>query len=529
MIFASTTFIIFLALLLTLYYLVPKSWQWPLLLAASLVFYAFSGITNLIYISATIVTTYLTGRRLGLLRSRHEAYLAEHKADMSKESRKELKRLVQSHSRRWLIACMLANFGILAVVKYAGFVTGNINSAIKMFGGQGFSPVSFLLPMGISFYTFQSMGYIIDVYRGKTVPENNIGKFALFVSFFPQLVQGPISRFEHLNKTLCGRHDFSWAVFSRGAQRVAWGFFKKLVIADRLFISVRAITGNTDEYQGIYVLCGMLFYAVTLYCDFTGGIDITIGIAEMLGIRVEENFNHPFWSKNITEYWRRWHISMGTWFRDYLFYPISVSKGMLKLNTKARKRLGDKLGRRLPVYISTLAVWFTTGFWHGASWNFIVWGLANGVVILISEELSPLYDRFNNRFAFTKNRMYTCFRMARTFCLMCVIRTFDTYPTVGETFRMMGTVFTNFGLKSFLARGILPLGLSAADYTVAALGLCATFAVSYTQTKGSARDQLASRNPVLRGAVYAAVLLAIIVLGVYGVGYDASSFIYNQF
>ncbi|HOB20919.1 MAG TPA: MBOAT family O-acyltransferase, partial [Candidatus Atribacteria bacterium] len=252
--------------------------------------------------------------------------------------------------------------------------------------------------MGISFYTFQTMGYIIDVYRGKHPAERNFFKLALFVSFFPQLIQGPISRFSDLAQTLYKEHSFDSRNISFGIQRILWGYFKKVVLADRILVAVNTLIKNPDTYQGAYVLIGMLFYAYQLYADFTGGIDITIGIAQVLGIEVKENFHRPYFSKNIVEYWRRWHITMGTWFRDYLFYPLSVSKPMLNISKHSRRLFGEALGKRIPVYLSTFIVWFATGIWHGASWNFIVWGLMNCVVILISQELKPFYDWFHSRF-----------------------------------------------------------------------------------------------------------------------------------
>jgi D-alanyl-lipoteichoic acid acyltransferase DltB (MBOAT superfamily) len=221
-------------------------------------------------------------------------------------------------------------------------------------------------------------------------------RLALFVSFFPQLVQGPISRYDDLSQTLYGPHAWDWTSASYGLQRILWGFFKKLVIADRILVAVNTIIRAPEEHQGFSCWSACCFYTLQLYADFTGGIDITIGsIAEVLGIRVKENFNAPFLARNITDYWRRWHISMGTWFRDYLFYPLSVSRPMLNLSRSARRKLGDALGKRVPVYLCTLIVWFATGIWHGSSWNFIVWGLLNGVVIMVSQACEPLYARFH--------------------------------------------------------------------------------------------------------------------------------------
>ena len=245
-------------------------------------------------------------------------------------------------ARRWMLAGILFNFGMLAVVKYADFLLGNVNGIIGLFGGgEETVPLPhFLLPMGISFYIFQSMGYLLDVYRNKYQPQRNLGKFALFVSFFPQLIQGPISRYDALAPSLLAEHRWDTTTVAFGLQRMLWGFFKKLVVADRLMAVVRTLSGNPDEYQGVYVLALMAVYAVTLYADFTGGIDVTIGAAQCLGIEVAENFNRPFFSKSTAEYWRRWHITMGSWFRDYIFYPVSISKTMLGWTQKVTAKFG---------------------------------------------------------------------------------------------------------------------------------------------------------------------------------------------
>ncbi len=528
MYFTSTVFLVFLAVTVILYYVIPKKLQWPFLLLASLTFYAFSGWQNAAFIVLTIVTVFVTGRKLSNLHKEQETFIAVGGEALTKENRKAYKASMLRRRRKWLVVCLAVNLGVLLLLKNVAILSKGINAAFSMTEG-GFSFFGLLMPLGISFYTFQAVSYIIDVYRGKTAAETNLFRFAQFVSFFPQIIQGPISRFDDLKQTLFTPHPFSGKDFSFGLQRVLWGFFKKLVIADRLIIAVKAITGNPDEYHGVYVLLGMLFYAITLYCDFTGGIDITIGIAEMLGIRLKENFNRPFSSKSITEYWRRWHITMGTWFRDYLFYPLSVSKPMLKLATKSRKVLGESFGRRVPVYISTLLVWFATGFWHGSSANFIVWGLANGIVILISEELTPFYKWFNAKFGFTKAMPYQLFQVFRTFWLMCFIRTFDTYASVKTTFAMFGTLVTDFSLNKLMSEGVSKLGLDYKDYAVVLAGICLIYFISLLQKKGSPREMLRARPQVVRHVVFVSLFIVIIVFGIYGIGYEANQFIYNQF
>ncbi len=528
--FVSSTFVLFLITLFIVYYLIPRRFQWMLLLAASYVFYGFAGIGYLAYILATTVSTYVAGLRMQALQTVQDAWLAANKATLSRDERKQYKATIRSRQNRWLVACLLFNFGLLAILKYANFTIANVNALLGVFKtGQQLSFLHLALPLGISFYTFQTMGYIIDVYRGKYPPERNIAKLALFVSFFPQLIQGPISRYDDLAQTLYQPHAFDVHAASYGLQRILWGFFKKMVIADRIVAAVRTIISDPAVYDGTYVMIGMFFYAIQLYADFTGGIDITIGIAQVLGIRVRENFQRPFFSKNIVEYWRRWHISLGAWFKDYLFFPISVSKPMLKLSSRARALLGDSLGKRVPVYLATILVWLTTGIWHGASWNYVAWGLSNCLVILVSQELTPFYNWFHRTFKVSHLFAFRLFQVARMFWIMCSIRIFDCYKDVGTALRMYLSIFTRFNPRVLTDGSLLKLGLGPADYVLLIIGVALMIGVSLAQRSGSVRDQLAQKPLAVRYALNAGLVLAILVLGAYGIGYNATSFIYNQF
>lgn len=531
MLFTSYEFIIFVTVTFLLYYGIPKKWQWMLLLAASYVFYFLAGASYLPYIFATTVSSYLAARKISALRAGETAYLKEHKEALTREERKAYKAAAKKKRWHWLLACLLLNLGILAVCKYTNFTIANLNALLGAFGStKQLAFAKLILPMGISFYTFQTMGYLIDVYRGKYEAEKNPFRLALFVSFFPQLVQGPISRFDELSQTLFQEHSWDAQTISFGLQRILWGYFKKLVLADRMLVAVNALIRSPEEYQGAYAFVGMLFYAFELYCDFTGGIDITIGVAELFGIRVTENFRRPYFSKNIKEYWNRWHITMGTWFTDYIFYPISVCKPMLKLSRFSREHLGDAIGKRVPVYLSSFAVWFTTGIWHGASWNFIVWGLGNFVVIMISQELEPLYRRFHRQFPKADGAWgFRAFRVVRTVLLMSSLRMFDCYRDVPLTFRMFGSMFTT-GNWSILWNGkLLTLGLTLTDYAILLLGLLLVLSVSLIQRRGSVREQIRKRPVAVRTALWYGLFLAVLLFGAYGVGYDASQFIYNQF
>ncbi|MBQ6540811.1 MAG: MBOAT family protein [Oscillospiraceae bacterium] len=527
MLFNSLPFVCFLAATLILYYLVPKKTQWILLLAASYVFYWIADWRYLIFIGVTTVSVWLLALKIESINKEQTDYIKQNKASMSKEDRQAYKGRMKAKRWKYLLICLIFNLGILSVTKYTNFVINNINSFLSE--AKALRMVDIIVPMGISLYTIQSLSYVIDVYRGKQEAQHNLFKFALFVSFFPQLVQGPISRYGDLAPTLLGEHDFDRKTVSYGLMRVLWGYFKKVVIADRIITGVTTlITGG--EYTGIYVFVAMLFYAFELYCDFTGGIDITIGIAEAMGIKVAENFNLPYLSKNIKEYWKRWHITMGTWFTDYIFYPISVCRPMLKLTKWSKNHLPRAVARRLPVYLSSFVVWLATGVWHGAAWNFIVWGLMNFVVIMISQELEPLYSRFHKRFNVKGKAPYEAFQIIRTILLMSMIRMFDCYRNVPLTFKMVGSMFTSFNVGRLFDGSLLSIGLSASDYAVLFVGFAVVLTVSLLKRKhGEVRDLFYNKPYFAFYNVMAVLLVVILVFGAYGTGYDATQFIYNQF
>lgn len=528
MLFTSYGFIAFLCLLFVAYYCVPRRAQWGLLLAASYVFYAFAGWECLIFIFVTTLSSFLVARLMDRGAKREAAFLDAHRDSMEKDARKAYRAKQKKKRFRILLCGLVLNFGILAVLKYTAFVLNNANTVLSWFGREGVTIPDLLLPMGISFYIFQTMGYLIDVYRGKTQAERNFARLALFVSFFPQLVQGPISRHSDLAEQLYTPHAFESRGFTYGVQRILWGYFKKLVIADRVLIAMRVLLGEPEAYRGVYVLLLILIYSIQIYADFTGGIDITIGIAEALGIRLKENFLRPFSSKSTKEYWNRWHVTMGSWFTDYVFYPLSVCRPMMKLSKWSRKALGTTVGKRVPVYLATVVTWFLTGLWHGAGWNFIVWGLLNCLVILVSQELEPLYARFRKGCPrLTSSHAYGKFMAVRTFLLMGLIRSLDCYRDVPATFRAWGSMLTTWNWGTLPDR-IGALGLSAWDYAIVGVGCVLMATVSSLSAKKSVRERLYDR-PVLSWTLCGGLFLVILLFGAYSIGYDASQFIYNQF
>ena len=529
--FISYGFLLFFVLFTALYYAVPKKCQWCLLLVADFAFYAAADIRYPLFLFVTSLTVWGTAYRIGHYNQIDADYRRGKDGEVpSRQERKAFRRRIGKKKKRVMLVCLFLNLGILAAVKYTNFVIDNVNTVLERTGGEGLSYVDFIVPLGISFYTFQAVGYLLDVYWDKCGIQKNFFRFTLFVSFFPQLIQGPISRYSHLSQTLYEKHFFDWQKVRFGLERILYGYFKKLVIADRVSAGLSVLADDPGYYSGGFVFVGMMLYAVQLYADFTGGIDITIGIAEVLGIRLEENFIRPYFSKSIAEYWRRWHVSMGTWFRDYMFYPCSISRPVKGIALFCKRHLGMGAARRVSVWLATVIVWLATGIWHGARWYFVVWGLANGVIILISEELTPLYERFHRRFPGLAGSVpYRGFQVIRTFLLMSCLRLFDIYGSVRTTFRQFIHMFTQPGRHPVTGGELTGLGLSWTDYGILGAGVLVMFLVSMNGRSGSVREKIAEKPYVVRYAAFATLFFAVLLLGVYGQGYDVRQFIYNQF
>ena len=523
MLFVSYGFIAFLIAFIICYYTVFKRFQWQFLLFAGLSFYFYAGKVYLIYMALVTAGVWFASLKID------DIYVNISKRNSELKAEEKRRFTASGKGKKWLYIGLIFSLGTLIVVKYADFVIANINIVSNaLTGGGGFKFLNLILPMGISFYTFKSISYLVDVYRRKYRAERNAFKFALYISFFPQLIQGPISRFDHISESLFTRHNYNHKSFVRGLYRLLWGYFKKMVIADRILPAVLTIVSDPETYNGVFAFMGIMFYAVQIYADFSGGIDITITIAEMLGIKVEENFIRPYFSKNVKEYWRRWHITMGAWFRDYVFYPLSVSAFMLKLSKFSRKHLGKSIGKRVPVYISALMVWFLTGLWHGAGWNFVVWGLLNGLCILISDELKPVFAAFNKLIPIKKLpfRAYDAFSAIRTVFIMSSIRMLDCYGDVGVTFKAF---FSIFWVNNWGKAVVTDLGITTADYLVLAVGVVILFVVSLASRTIDIRDRILAKNEIVWYPVLALLLVTILIFGVYGIGYDSSQFIYNRF
>lgn len=530
----SFSFYIFVLVLLIFYYRLPRRYQWVVLLLGSAGFYAMLCLRYAGFLLITIFTTYAGARRLDRMAVEARQTLQEHRERWSAEERKAFKKRAQQRRKRLMTAVLLGNFGILAVLKYYNFFAGSLEALLAGFGlSASLGHVGLLLPLGISFYTFQSMGYLIDVYREKVPAERNAARFALFVSFFPQIIQGPIAVYSDLAEQLYAPHEFRFENIRRGAELVLWGFFKKLVIADRAVGMIQTVAGDYGNYSGTYILLAALVYALQLYTDFSGGIDISRGVAELFGIRMAENFRRPYFSRTLTEYWHRWHITLGDWLRTYLFYPLSISRAFLRFGRSAKARLGRHVGKVLPTALASLITFLVIGIWHGANWKYVAFGLWNGGVILVSALLQPASDRVVAALHIRREQAwYQVFSMLRTFVLVLIGYYFDIAANLTDALQMLWRSVAYFHPADLRLSAVLrALPLTKYDWFVLALGTATVFTASVLQERQprAIRESLDAACLPLRWTVLLAGIFAVVLFGMYGPGLNAASFVYMQF
>jgi len=502
--FLSAEFLLFTAAIAVLYYLVPKKIQWIILLLASWIFYAFAGPKLLVFLLFTSFSTYACGLFLSA-------------AELSASDRKQKK----SRKKLLIAGTLLLNFGVLFVLKYMNFVIGNF------FPDR--TPVNWILPLGISFYTFQSAGYILDVYWKRTKAEKNFFRFALFVSFFPQLLQGPIGRHSRLSQQLYAPHAFDLTRLEHGVQRMLWGYFQKFILADRAGIAVTEIFTNHTKYGGITNIAGVLLYSVQLYADFAGGMDVVLGVAEIFGITLDENFRQPFFSVSITDFWHRWHITLGTWMKDYLFYPMSLSKWMGRFGKWTRKKFGKRTGRVLPIAFANIVVFLVVGIWHGSGWKYIVYGLYNGILIALANLLEPLWESmFHVTHINPKSRAMHLWRILRTFVLVNISWFFDVPDSLKTGLSMIKGCLTGFTFSVLTDGTFLNLGLKKQDYLILLFGILTVFIVSLLREKGhDIRSDIDKKSLPVRWALYLFLFFSIPLLGMNNVA--GGGFIYARF
>ena len=474
----SLPFAIFAIITGILYFVYPKKEQrWVILLIASCFFYLYNSFRYAAFIVVTILSIYFAAVKMDDISAETRKTVKEKKAEWSREEKKAFKEAAGKRKKRILALTLILNFGILFLLKYFNFMSGSIAALIGA-SPESAPQIRLLLPLGISFYTFIATGYLIDVYRETVTPERNIFKFALFVSFFPQIVQGPISQYGKLHDQLIEPHDLEWTNFKQGIMNITWGLFKKLVIADCAWKAIKAyydnggINGNGDMpgYGGTMVLFITLLYALQLYADFSGGIDISRGICRVIGIDLEVNFRQPYFSRSISEYWRRWHITLGAWMKNYVFYPIAMSEFSKRVtrgiaaSSFGKTAVGKHLSKVFMTAVASFIVFLFVGIWHGANSKYIAFGVWNGLIIMLSAMLGPVYASSRKALHIREDAAWwKLFQMLRTFVIVLVGYVFDIADNFTNAMQMMYLTITDQSPGVFLQE--LPtLGMRKVEY-----------------------------------------------------------------
>ena len=533
MTFTSLLFPVFVLIVAILYFTLFRKCQWVLLLLASIAFYMFSGPKYIIFITVTSISTYLLARRI---QDQEKQYIAEN--ELTKDEKKAIKKRYTKRRKRWLILDFLINIGMLCVIKYTDFALTGVSSLLAQFGMDWSKSFGFVLPLGISFYTFMAVGYILDVYWKRYKAETNILKLALFTSYFPHIVQGPIGRYNKLAEQFNQRHKFDYDRVKKGILLMLWGYFEKMVIADRLAIFANGVYSRWDEVTGLPLVLAIIFFSMQLYLDWTGCMDIARGVSQIFGIELERNFWHPYFSKNMPEFWRRWHITLGNWFKDYLLYPVSMSGLCKSINRFTRKKWGNQASRAFSTVIPAACVWIVTGVWHGAAMCYVLWGIYHGILIILGAVFEiPIQKLCKALHMNTECFSFDLFRMIRTFFLSAIGRIFFV-STAGFSHAILIMKrtfdFRHFGLHTLWDESLYTFGLDRHGFTLSLILMALVWVVSMLQEKfekdgKGIRDVVCEQNLIFRWILYFGLIFGIIIFGIYGSGYDAGSFVYGKF
>jgi alginate O-acetyltransferase complex protein AlgI len=484
MIFNSLQYALFLPVVVIIYFSIPQRFRWAFLLAVSYYFYmCWNAKYALLMLFSTVIT--------------YAAALLMHKASGKR------------HKTFYLVSCLVINLGILVVFKYFNFFNVTIAEAMRLLGVD-YEPLklNLLLPVGISFYTFQALGYLIDVYKGKARPRKHFGKYALFVSFFPQIAAGPIGRIESLAPQFDALRKPDFERIKSGLLLIGQGLVKKAVIADRLAMLVNAVYDSPEKYNGVHFAVATLFFTFQIYCDFSGYSDMAVGSARILGYDLIINFRRPYLSTSIADFWKRWHISLTSWFRDNVYISLG--------------------GNRKRHLTNIMLVFLISGLWHGANLTFILWGFLNGLYQVAGIKLRPYTARVKAALRIKEDSpAWSLFRWLFNFALVCFAWIFFRANSVGDLLLILNKLFT-FDSSFFDNMKIAGLGMDKADLFVAFLLIALLMVYEYIQEKVHLGAYLRQKPLAVRWAVYAAVFILIIVFGVYG---DANGvqFIYFQF
>ena len=502
----SFSFIIFCILTFTLYFSFPKKYKWIVLSVSSLFFLFYKNVTLSTLLQALIIlfVSYFIGLKL--------------------EKNKNTKT-----GKKYLTFGILIILGVLIYLKYTNLFLTTFNHLFNLFNiNFQFELVHHNSLIGLSYFSLIMIGYLTDIYRGVTNAEKNIFKCALFMSYFPILNSGPFVKYDQMKESLYKDHKFDFDRLKRGAIRVLWGIFKILVISQRLGIFVDKVYGDLTKFKGVYVVIACLFFTLQLYTNFSGSIDMIMGISEIFDIKLPENFDAPFFSKTITELWRRWHITLGAWLKDYIFYPLLKSDFMQKIGKFCKEKFGKKAYKKVPLYLSMFVMWILIGAWHGGAYTFIIGsGLLQFIYMFLEDNLTPISDKINNKLGINKETfIYRLYQRIRTFLLFSFSMIFFR---VSKAIKIIKAMFVR-NYHVLIGKSLFKAGLNISNFAVLIIALVILFIVELFKNRGKdVRDILDKQNIVFRWIIYFALIFGIIIFGCYGVGYNPADFIYREF
>lgn len=518
--------ILFLPVTVAVYQWTKQPYRWIVLLAASILFYWTFSLLMFAYVVVTVGFVYWIGLKVEAITNQ----LNQHtELGISKEGVAVLKK----KSRCWIILAAAGCLGILVVLKYSYFIA-------RMFGvifsfsmaSSGFLILKFMVPLGISFYTLQAISYLIDITRSKTAAQHNIAKLGLYLIFFPSIMEGPIHRYQEMSGQLYAGTPVSWSTIEFGGYRILWGLFKKLLIADRLNSFVSAVFDRPlFEPGGALVLVGAFAYTLQLYMDFSGVVDICIGTGEIFSIKMPENFRQPFFSRTAAEFWKRWHITLGTWFKDYLFYPILLSKPVKTLNKKLKLKHSRFIAAVVTNGIALFAVWICNGLWHGAGLNYAFFGMYYFVILELGIISEPLMKRLKQFLHLDPDGILVRgLQAVKVFFIVIIGEMFFRVSALSISLKMFASIFTHFKGSVLTDGTLLQLTLDIKDYWVVAIALVVVVLVSVLKEKKVNLRQKLMNSPVhTRWVISYALILIILVFGAYGPGYTPADIIYAKF
>ena len=516
--------LVFLPLVLITYQLVPRKARWGVLLAASYALY----ITFSKYLVLLLMATAAFTWRIGLWMDKLGAECSAKQAECTdRKQKKALKEDYQKKRVRVLWLGVLVLMGILFYVNYYNFVADNINILIGRFAKLPLVKVMF--PMGISFYTLEAVGYLADVYWERYPAEKHLGKFALFLSFFPQIMEGPIARYPDTSDALFAGEPVKMENLNEGFLRILWGLFKKMIVSDRLTYLTDYIFGNYKEYHGSFIIFVAIAYTVQLYLEFSGSIDIVIGSGKLFGVTLPENFNQPFSAQSAAEFWRRWHMSLGNWFRNYVFYPVTVSNPVKNWNKTARKKYGKYWAMVGTSAMALFPVWVATGVWHGAGWKYLFYGMYYFVILFFGEAVKPFKEKNYEKLGIDFDAPYMkVIRILKTWVIIFTGELFFRADSLSIGLHMFRSIFGNFHISSLWK--YMPDVVTAGDLWAVAIGSVIVWIVGFLKERGvDVRGKILGARTPVKWSVYYLIIFTILLFGAYGTGYQPVDLIYAGF